>query len=111
MSLNPLKLFEKLISEHGSAAALRDHLALVKEKNTNLEAEKELLKAKLEQSQAEKAALETKASELQILLENAKKEITNLESVRVALKEQTQLENRIRQLEAVNRSLEQMLRV
>ena len=109
--MNPINWFEKLISEHGSAAALRDHLALVKEKNANLEAEKEILRATLQKCQAEKAALESKVSELQILLEDARKEIKALESLRVALKEQSQLQAQIQQLESANQDLERMLRI
>jgi hypothetical protein len=42
--MNPLNAIEKWISEHGSAAILRDHLALLKEKITSLESENFILK-------------------------------------------------------------------
>ena len=111
MNLNPLKLIEKWISEHGSAAILRDHLALVKEKNGNLEAEKEILRATLQKYQDEKSALESKVSELQILLEDATKKISGLEGLRISLEDQARLVQRIRQLEAMNQDVERQLRM
>jgi len=36
--MNPFPVIEKWISEHGSAAVLRDHVALLKEKMTAMEA-------------------------------------------------------------------------
>jgi erythromycin esterase-like protein len=103
--------FEKWISEHGSAAALRDYLALVKEQKANFEAENTILKATLQKCQAEKIALELKISEMQILQDDATKQIKALESVRIALRDQNQLLRRISQREAMNQDLEQQLRI
>jgi chromosome segregation ATPase len=103
--------FEKLISEHGSATALRDHLALVKEKNTTLEQKISGLETALEKCKQENAALQSKINVLEMSIENANKQIKTLESVRVALKDQTQLQNRIRQLETMNADVERQLRI
>ena len=111
LNLNPIILIEKWISEHGSASVLRDHLALVKEQKSNLEAENAILKAALDQCKAEKEALETKISELQINLKDAQKQLAVFESVRKELKEQMELEAKIRQLEAMNNDLELQLRI
>jgi hypothetical protein len=108
---NPLKLLEQWISEHGSAASLRDHLAFVKEQKANLDAENTILKATLQKCKDEKLALELKISEMQIFQNDADKQIKALESVRVALREQSQLQNRIRQLESLNSNLEAQLRI
>ena len=90
------KVWEKWISEHGSASVLRDQLARVKEQKSNLEAENAILKAALDQCKAEKEALETKISELQINLKDAQKQLAVFESVRKELKEQMELELQLR---------------
>jgi uncharacterized protein YlxW (UPF0749 family) len=82
--------FEKLITEHGSAATLRDHVALLKKQLADCNAKNEIL-----QSQLEKANIE----------------IVSLGNVRKSLKDQTQLQQRIAQLEAMNQDLERQLRI
>jgi hypothetical protein len=63
MTLNPItalsEQLQKLINEHGSAAILRDHLALFKDQvvllekdNTKLAAENDILKRKIEESES-----------------------------------------------------------
>jgi hypothetical protein len=75
MSLNPItalsEQLQKLINEHGSAAILRDHLALFKDQvlllekeNTRLITENVDLAAKVTVLQSEKEVLETKANNL-----------------------------------------------
>jgi chromosome segregation ATPase len=96
-----------LITEHGSAAALRDHLALVKEQKAQLESQAIILNAKIKKLEEENAALQTKISELQILLENTGKQVKVLEDFKGKYPQAVQ---QIRQLQAANQSLEQMLR-
>ena len=102
--MNPLKAIEQWISEHGSAAALRDHLALVKEQMADLKVKKEA--SDLRASQAE-----TKCKDLQTKLDDANKEIKTLEGFRAQIRDQRALEARIRQLEATNADVERMLRI
>jgi hypothetical protein len=101
---------DKLANQHGSHVVLEEHLPPVEEKNTTPETEIEILRAALKQREDEKAALEIKASELQILLENANSEIKNFASAQKALEDQPKLLNRIRQLESLNTELERQLR-
>jgi predicted nuclease with TOPRIM domain len=104
--MNLFRLILKWIGEHFSASTLRDHNALLKEKNTQLDSEKTILQARIKQLQDEKAALELKMSELQILLEDATKQIKILESFRV---KHPQAVQRIQQLESANKDLERQL--
>jgi len=67
-----LEHFEKLINEHGSAAILREHLALVKSehsalegKNVNLQAEKDALQSEVEQLRTDIASLRNQLNSLQ----------------------------------------------
>jgi len=109
--MNPLKLFEKWINEHGSAAILRDHNALLKSQNEALAAEMAKSKAENEVLKSQLAECKAKAETLQSQIDVLKKEIEKLNSVRVALKDQTQLQNRIAHLEEVNSDLERQLRI
>ena len=98
------------MNEHGSPAVVNEHRSPVKERNVNLETDKEIILATLNQCQEEKAVLEMKVSELQALLENANNEIKNLENAQKALLDQSPLQNRIRQLESLNAKLEHQLK-
>jgi hypothetical protein len=67
-----LEHFEKLINEHGSAAILREHLALVKaehsaieRKNANLQTEKDSLQSEVEQLRISVTALSNQINALQ----------------------------------------------
>jgi len=62
--MNPLTAIEKWISEHGSAASLRDHLALVKEQMAAVE--------------KQKVACETAKSELESKVNHLEAENKNL---------------------------------
>lgn len=61
--MNPLAIIEKWISEHGSAASLRDHLALVKEQMTALEKENTALKEKVKNLEIDNQDLRAKVAE------------------------------------------------
>jgi predicted nucleic acid-binding Zn-ribbon protein len=102
--MNPLKAIEQWISEHGSAAALRDHLALVKEQMADLKVKKEA--SDLRASQAE-----AKAKDLQSKLDDATKQIKTLDGIRAQFRDQRDLENQIFQLNQKNANLEAQLRV
>jgi len=56
--MNPFSLIEKWITEHGSAAALRDHVALLKERMTSLENDNRSLKAERDVAQSEAKQLQ-----------------------------------------------------
>lgn len=66
--MNPLDAIEKWISEHGSAAILRDHLALLKGQIAISDREKAVLKS-------ERDDYKSAAEKLQIKLDDARKEI------------------------------------
>jgi hypothetical protein len=55
--MNPFTLIEKWISEHGSAATLRDHVALFKSQMDALKSEVADLKATLKDIEAERDGL------------------------------------------------------
>jgi chromosome segregation ATPase len=74
--MNPLKAIEKWIVEHGSAASLRDHLALVKEQMADLKVKKEASDLRANQAEA-------KAEKLQSSLDDCRKKIETLTSGRI----------------------------
>jgi septal ring factor EnvC (AmiA/AmiB activator) len=110
MKWNPLYLFEKWISEHGSAAILRDHNALLKTQKEALESEISALKLHIKELETERDFYKTKAENLQSQLDIASKEIDKLNYVRIGLKDQMKLQDRIDQLQAMNADLESQLR-
>jgi len=59
MSLNPLKLLEKAINEHGSSAILKERLALVKDMLDKVEKEKYDLERELNKAQEEISRLKS----------------------------------------------------
>lgn len=78
MTLNPIvalsEQLQKLINEHGSAAILRDHLALFKDQVINLEKQLSVLTL-------ENGGLNNKVKTLESKLENATKEINRLNQI------------------------------
>ena len=66
--MNPLDTIEKWISEHGSAAILRDHVALLKEQIAISDREKAVLKS-------ERDTFKAAAAKLQTELDDARKQI------------------------------------
>jgi predicted nucleic acid-binding Zn-ribbon protein len=101
--MSPFKAIEKWITEHGSAAALRDHLALVKEQMADLKVKKEA--SDLRASQAE-----AKVKDLHAQLEDARKQIKTFDGIRAQIRDQRDLENQIFQLKQKNSNLESQLR-
>ena len=66
--MNPLDAIEKWISEHGSAAILRDHVALLKEQIAISDREKAVLKS-------ERNTFKATAEKLHAELDDARKQI------------------------------------
>ena len=106
-----VRWIQKLIIEHGSAASLRDHVSLLKTQNEISESAKIKAETQCEVLKSQLAESEAKNEILKSDLADANSEIKNLESVRKALRDQTQLLNQISQLEAMNQELERQLRV
>jgi chromosome segregation ATPase len=111
MNLNPIKWLNWLITEHGSATILRDHNALLQSQKSALAAEIATLKSEIESLKNERDFNKSKSEDLQTQRDVLQKEVEKLNSVRVSLKDQTQLQNRIRQLEAINADVERQLRI
>jgi len=109
--MNLFGWFEKWLIEHGSSAVLRDHNALLKSEKESLAAEKATLKSENEILKSQLGTCHAQARDLQAQLEVFRQEIEKLNSIRVALKEQTQLQSRIQKLEMMNADLERQLRV
>jgi hypothetical protein len=82
--MNPItalaEQFEKLINEHGSAAILRDHLALIKDKSAIFEGEKIKLESENSSLQTKIQALEEKNQQLAVLNEDLKNKINAYEN-------------------------------
>jgi hypothetical protein len=82
MTLNPVtalsEQFQKLITEHGSATILRDHLALLKDQVVLLEKKAASLESENAILKSENAALKTENSELKSEAQNLAKENTEL---------------------------------
>lgn len=58
------ELLDKLVTEHGSAAILREHVGLLKAQYAAMEAEKDRLKADLEHAQTKVLELEVQTQQL-----------------------------------------------
>jgi uncharacterized coiled-coil DUF342 family protein len=73
--MNPFSVIEKWISEHGSAATLRDHVALLKEKMAGLEAKVRSLEKQVSDltSERDEAQAEVKKLKEQIAKCNRRK--------------------------------------
>jgi hypothetical protein len=71
--MNPFPYIEKWITEHGSAAALRDHVALLKSQMDDL-------KTKKADSDSRAAKAEAQVEKLQAQLDDAQKQIQALKS-------------------------------
>ncbi len=83
--MNPLSYIEKWISEHGSAATLRDHVALLK---SQMDASKALaadLKAENAALKKERDDFKALAEKLQAQLDDARKEIERLKNPKAAI--------------------------
>jgi chromosome segregation ATPase len=76
--MNPLDTIEKWISEHGSAAILRDHVALLKEQIAISDREKSALKSEVASIKTERDTFKATIAKLQMELEDACKEIESL---------------------------------
>lgn len=64
MSLNPLRLIEWLINEHGSSTVLRERLEQAKDEITTLKMERDDFKLRLEKAQIEIKQLKKENMEL-----------------------------------------------
>ena|SRR5882672_3284688 len=73
--MNPLSYIEKWISEHGSAATLRDHVALLKSQIDASKSEVSSLQSSLKDAEAERDGFKAQAEKLQVQLDDARKEI------------------------------------
>ena len=111
MNLNPLKWLNWLITEHGSAAILRDHNALLKSEKEALGAKISGLELRLKNTEMERDDFKAKSESLQTQVDVLRKEIDKLNNVRVALKDQTELQNEIRRLQTANAECERLLRI
>jgi chromosome segregation ATPase len=76
--MNPLPYIEKWISEHGSAAILRDHVALLKSQMDALQTEVSNLQARLKEAETERNGSKAQSEQLQTQLDDARKEIERL---------------------------------
>jgi chromosome segregation ATPase len=106
-----LNLFEKWIGEHGSAASLRDHNALLKAQKEDLSSQISALNLKIKSLELERDNLNTLLKNCKTQGDRLRDEVQKLEGVRVSLKDQVELEGRINQLEYTNRDLERQLRI
>jgi predicted nuclease with TOPRIM domain len=80
--MNPFPYIEKWISEHGSAATLRDHVALLK---SQMDASKSLeadLKDKMATLTKERDDFKALAEKLQTQLDDARSEIKRLQHLK-----------------------------
>jgi uncharacterized coiled-coil DUF342 family protein len=68
------------------------------------------LKERIKEVETAREFLKMKADNLQAQLDGAHKETEKLNSVRVALKDQTKLQDRIDRLESIKQDLERQLR-
>ncbi len=75
--MNPLKAIESWISEHGSAAALRDHLALVKEQVADMKAKKEAAEVRAQRAEAERDDLKVELGDAYKKIESLKQPIAS----------------------------------
>ena len=73
--MNPLTYIEKWISEHGSAATLRDHVALLKSQMDASKSEVSRLETILKNAEAERDGFKAQAEKLQAQLDDARKQI------------------------------------
>jgi hypothetical protein len=73
--MNPVPWFKHLITERASAGALQNQLSLANERKLRLEAQVVILTANVTRLEEENAVLEAKVSELQLLMEDANKQI------------------------------------
>lgn len=71
-NLNPLPYIEKWISEHGSAAILRDHVALLKSQMETLETEIGRLKSDNAVLKSERDGFKAKFEKAQVELDKLK---------------------------------------
>lgn len=71
---------EKLITEHGSAAILREHLALIRAEQAILEKKNADLAAQLEKAAAEKERLQTQAKDLEQQLRQEQSKLADAQS-------------------------------
>ena len=69
--MEPFDSIEKLISEHGSAAILRDHITLLKSQMDALKSENAGLESKLRDSEFERNKFKVEAEKLQAELDDA----------------------------------------
>ena len=69
--MNPLPYIEKWISEHGSAAVLRDHVALLKTQMEDLQAKNTVLENENAELKRERDALKTERDDLRKKVEIA----------------------------------------
>jgi FtsZ-binding cell division protein ZapB len=70
--MNPLQYIEKWISEHGSAAVLRDHVALLKTQLEDLKSKVSRLEKEKSELIVERDALKTERDDLRSQAEIAK---------------------------------------
>lgn len=70
--MKPLDTIEKWISEHGSAAILRDHVALLKEQIADSDREKMVSKSECDTFKAFVEKLQTQLEEAHVEIENLK---------------------------------------
>lgn len=82
MTLNPItalsEQLQKLITEHGSAAILREHLALFKDQVVVLEKQSVALEKKIAVLESDKLLMHTKMKDLEVINEQLKDDNSDL---------------------------------
>jgi septal ring factor EnvC (AmiA/AmiB activator) len=89
----------------------RTEVFLLEQSLHQTETERDGLKATVEAIRTDNDGLKQKLDESRVEIDGLHKELDGLQSIKASLKEQTQLQNRIRQLENINQNLEAQLRI